>query len=131
MVFDRELCFVNGATLNDFPGGSLGGAIDLGAAHQLLGRQTYVAVACFQDMTATGNPDIHLGLEFSDDAAFSVPIAVPLSLPGLGKGDFTAGSVIAARSPLYSKRYVRFVLDTDIDVTCAGITAGFVTDANG
>jgi hypothetical protein len=129
MIFDRELCFVYEGEIQDFPGGPVGDVIDLGADKQLYGRDSYVAIQCFQDMTATGDPVVKLGLEFSEDKEFTDPVAVPLSLPELSKENFKAGRVIVARSPLYSNRFVRLLLDTDIDVTCAKFNAGFVLDA--
>ena len=128
MIFDRELCFVFEGKIQDFAGGPVGDVIDLGADRQLHGRESFVAVKCFEDMTATGDPVIKLGLEFSDDEEFTDPVTVPLSLPELAKEDFKAGSLVGARSPLYSKRYVRLVLDADGDVTCAEFNAGFVLD---
>ena len=128
MFFDRELCFAFEGKIQDFAGGAVGDFIDLGADKQLHGRESFVAVKCFEDMTATGEPVIKLGLEFSDDKEFLDPVYVPLSLPEMEKDDFKAGALVGARSPLYSKRFVRLAIDTDIDVTCAKFTAGFVLD---
>jgi hypothetical protein len=87
-----------------------------------------VAIACEQDMTATGTPTINLSLEFSDDDTFTSPVDVPLSLPTLGKGDFAKGKVVGALAPLFSLRWVRLKMTTSAALACAGITAGFVLD---
>ena len=79
MIFDRELCFIYQDSITAFSGGVVGDALDLGAPNQTgQGRNSYVAIVCEQDMTATGNPVITLSLEFSEESGFSSPIAVPL-----------------------------------------------------
>jgi hypothetical protein len=129
MIFDRELCFIYEGSITAFTGGTVGGALDLGAPNQTgKGRNSYVAVACETDMTATGSPVIGLSLEFSEDAAFTSPVSVPLSLPPLGKGDFAKGKVVGALSPLFALRYVRLAMDTTLSLACSGMTAGFVLD---
>jgi hypothetical protein len=129
MIFDKELCFLDKDELTAFSGGTVGKVLDLGAPGQTgKGRVSYVAIACEQDMTATGNPDITLSLEFSEDDAFTSPVSVPLSLPTLGKTDFAAGKVVGALSPLFALRYVRLVMDTTLDLACSAMTAGFVLD---
>jgi hypothetical protein len=129
MIFDRELCFVYEGAITAFTTGAVGDALDLGADNQTgKGRPSYVAIACDSDMTATGNPSIELSLLFSDDAAFTAPVEAPLSLPPLGKGDFAKGKVIGELAPLLAKRYVKLKITTDIALTCASFTAGFVLD---
>ena len=128
MFFDRELCFLFKDQIRDFDGGEAGCVIDLGAEGQFRGRESYVAIVCHEDLTATGSPEIKLSLRFSDDEAFIDPADVPLSLPALGKEDFKAGALVAARTPLYSKRYVKLVLECDTEVACSQMTAGIVLD---
>jgi hypothetical protein len=129
MIFDRELCFIYKGVLTAFSGGTVGDALDLGAPNQTgKGRVSYVAIACEQDMAATGNPVINLSLEFSEDAAFTTPVEVPLSLPPLAKEDFAKGKVVGALSPLFALRHVRLKMDTTLPLACTGITAGFVLD---
>jgi hypothetical protein len=129
MIFDRELCFIFKGALTAFSGGVVGDALDLGANNQTgKGRVSYVAVACEDDMTATGNPVITLDLEFSDDDLFTTSETVPLSLPPLGKEDFAAGNVVGELAPLRAKRYVRLKLTTDLALACSTMTAGFVLD---
>ena len=130
MIFDRELCFIHETKIQDFAGGVLGDPIDLGAPDQLRGRQSYVAICCGDDTTATGDPTIQFSLEFADDDTFSTPVAVPLSLPPTKKADMAKGRAIVARAPIYSRRYVRLKMDVDTAITCAAITAGFVLDAD-
>jgi hypothetical protein len=129
MIFDRELCFIYEGSLTAFTTGTVGSALDLGAPNQTgKGRNSYVAISCEADMTATGSPTISLSLEFSEDDSFTSPVAVPLSLPPLGKADFAKGKVVGALSPLFSLRWVRLKLTTSAALACAGITAGFVLD---
>ena len=109
--------------------GPVGDALDLGAPNQTgKGRDSYVAIACNEDMTATGNPTIALSLEFSEDNTFASPVSVPLSLPPLEKADFAKGKVVGALSPLLALRWVRLVLDSSAALACTSITAGFVLD---
>ena len=129
MIFDRELCFIYEGALTAFTTGTVGAARDLGAPGQTgKGRAAFVAVACDGDMTATGSPTISLSLEFSADDSFSSPVAVPLSLPPLGKGDFAKGKVVGAPAPLYSQRWVRLKMTTSAALACANVTAGLVLD---
>lgn len=129
MIFDRELCFAYKADISNFSGGAVGGVLDLGAPNQAgKGRNGYVAIACEQDMTATGNPDIKLSLEFSEDAGFTSPINIPLALPVQKKADFAKGKVVGAQAPMFALRYARLMLDTTGTLACAGLTAGFVLD---
>jgi hypothetical protein len=129
MIFDRELSFIYEGNLTAFSGGTVGEALDLGAPNQTgKGRASYVAIACQQDMTATGDPDITLSLEFSETADFAIPVAVNLALPVLRKEDFAKGKVVGALAPIYSLRYARLKMDTTETLACAGLTAGFVLD---
>jgi hypothetical protein len=129
MIFDKQLCFIDEGMITAATSGVVGSAIDLGAPNQLgKGRPAYIAVACKSDATATGNPVIKFHLEFADDAVFTTPVRVPLSLPPLAKTDLAAGSVITALAPMYSKRYVRFYLETTIALTCSTLTIGIVLD---
>ena len=129
MIFDRELCFVYEDMITSHTAGSIGIVLDLGAPNQLAkGRNSYVAIACNADMTATASPTINVSLEFSEDDSFAYPVAVPLSLPTLAKEDFAKGKVVGALSPLFSQRYVRLVLTASSAITCASLTAGFVLD---
>jgi hypothetical protein len=129
MIFDRELCFVYEGNLTGFSGGVVGEALDLGAPNQTgKGRAGYVAIACQQDMTATGDPEISLSLEFSETESFAVPVTVPLALPVLHKEDFAKGKVVGALAPLFALRYARLKMDTTATLACAGLTAGFVLD---
>ena len=129
MIFDQRLKFIDKGSLVSFAGGVVGTPLDLGAPNQIgKGRNSYVAIACGADMTATGNPSITLSLEFSEDGTFSSPVSVPLSLPTLGKGDFAAGKSVVALSPLFSLRFVRLIMETDIALACTVFTAGFVLD---
>jgi hypothetical protein len=128
MNFDRELIFVKSGKLTASEGGPVGSAIDLGTGGQLRGRPSYVAIASEGATTATGAPVISFALEFADTPDFAGAVAVPLSLPPLGKGDLAEGKAVIAPSPVYSRRYVRLSLTTDIAITCANITAGFVLD---
>lgn len=129
MIFDQQLCFIDKGELTSFTTGTVGSALDLGAPGQTgKGRPAYVAIACEEDMSATGSPVISLALEFSADDSFSSPVAVPLSLPPLGKSDFAKGKVVGAPAPLYSLRWVRLKMTTSAALACAKITAGFVLD---
>jgi hypothetical protein len=128
MIFDKELTFIDAGKLEAFTGGVLGDPLDLGADGQFLGRQAYVAVCCGDDTTATGNPEILFSLEFADDASFAGSVKVPLSLPPLGKEDMAKGASVIARLPLYSKRFVRLHMGTDIELACSNITAGITLD---
>jgi hypothetical protein len=129
MIFDRELCFIHEGPITAFSGGVIGDPLDLGAPNQTgKGRPSYVAIACQDDTTATGNPVITLSLEFSEDEAFTTPVPVPLSLPTLKKEDLAKGSCVVALSPMFALRYVRLILETDIDIACSTMTAGFVLD---
>jgi hypothetical protein len=129
MIFDKQLCFVDGERLTAVASGVIGGVIDLGAPGQTgKGRPGYIAVACHEDTTATGSPVISLSLEFSEAAAFSSPVRVPLSTPPLSKADLAKGSVVTAPNPLFSLRYVRFYLTTSVTLTCLVPTIGFVLD---
>ena len=129
MIFDRELCFVYEGMISGHTTGQVGDVLDLGAPNQLgKGRNSYVAIACKEDMTATGNPTIGLSLEFSEDEVFTSPISVPLSLPNLEKSDFAKGKVVGALSPMFSLRYVRLVLKASAAIACTSFTAGFVMD---
>ena len=130
MIFDRKLCFIDKKKIQDFAGGVLGDVLDLGAPDQLRGRQSYIAICCGDDTTATGDPAISFAMEFSNDEAFTDPVRVPLSLPPIKKADMAKGKAVIARSPIYSQRYVRLVMDTATPITCAEITAGFVLDAD-
>ena len=129
MIFDRQLTFINEQKIQDVDSGVIGDAIDLGAGNQLWGRQSFVVIACGDDTTGTGEPEISFSLEFADDAAFSSPVKVPLSFPPIKKADMAKGSALSARSPMYSKRFVRLYMDTTVPITCSDITAGFVLDA--
>ena len=128
MIFDLQLTFIDKGKLESFDGGVLGDALDLGAGGQFKGRQAFVAVCCGDDTTATGEPEILFSLEFADDASFASSVKVPLSLPPLGKADMAKGKDVIARLPLYSKRFVRLHLGTDIELVCSDITAGIVLD---
>jgi hypothetical protein len=128
MQFDKELTFIDKGKLESFSGGVLGDALDMGAGGQFKGRQAFVAVCCGDDTTATGEPEIFFSLEFADDATFTQSVKVPLSLPPLGKADMAKGESVIARLPLYSKRFVRLHLGTDIELVCSNITAGIVLD---
>jgi hypothetical protein len=128
MIFDRQLCFVAGSAFTAVTSGVVGDPVDLGTARALDGRQSYIVIENARDATATGSPAITFGLEFSDDAEFTSPVEVPLSLPVLGKADLAAGKILIAPSPLGSKRFVRLVIDSTIALTCAKITAGIVLD---
>jgi hypothetical protein len=129
LIFDQKLKFIDNGTLTAFNGGVVGSVLDLGAPNQLgKGRVSYVAITCSADMAATGDPSITLSLEFSEDGTFSPPVSVPLSLPVLRKGDFVEGKAVVALAPLYSLRYVRLVMETDIQLACSTFTAGFVLD---
>ena len=76
MIFDRELCFIHETKIQNLDEGVLGEPIDLGAPDQLRGRQSYIAICCGDDTTATGDPTISFSLEFSDDDTFSTPVSV-------------------------------------------------------
>jgi hypothetical protein len=129
MIFDKKLCFIDKGSITAFSGGPVGDPLDLGAPNQTgKGRVSYVGIACEKDMTATGNPDINLSLEFSEDSTFTSPVSVPLSLPTLGKDDFAKGQVVGALSPLFALRWVRLVMDTTLPLACTSMTAGFVLD---
>jgi hypothetical protein len=129
MIFDKQLCFIDKGDLTAFEGGAVGSALDLGAPNQTgKGRVCYVAIACEEDMTATGNPGITLALEFSDAAGFSSPVSVPLPLPELHKADFAKGKVVGCLAPLSALRYVRLVMEPTAAIACASLTAGFVLD---
>jgi hypothetical protein len=129
MIFDRELCFAYKTMLTGFGGGVVGEKLDLGAPNQTgKGRASYVAIACEEDMTATGNPEISLALEFSETEDFASPTVAPLALPALHKADFAKGKVVGAVAPLYALRWARLVLTTESALACASVTAGFVLD---
>ncbi|MDR1377766.1 MAG: hypothetical protein LBJ36_01750 [Synergistaceae bacterium] len=129
MIFDQNLKFINKGELMAFNGGAVGNTLDLGAPNQLgKGRNSYVVVTCGEDMTATGEPKMKLSLEFSENEMFSPSVLVPLSLPPLKKENFAKGKNVIALAPMYSLRFVRLVLETDIQLACSVITAGFVLD---
>ena len=128
MWFDKELTFIDKGKLESFDGGVVGDPIDLGASGQFKGRQAFVAVCCGDDTTATGEPKISYSLEFADDSTFTNSVMVPLSLPPLAKADMAKGEAVIARLPLYSKRWVRFNIDTDIELVCSNISVGITLD---
>jgi hypothetical protein len=130
MIWDKELLFIDKGMLTAFSSGAVGDPLDLGARKQMAeGLQSWIAVSCLDDVTATGDPAITLALEFSDDDVFAAPVVVPLSLPPLAKEDMAEGALIFAPAPLYSKRFVRLTLDSTIDLACSRMTAGIVLGA--
>ncbi len=130
MIRDLELTFIRNEALTDFAGGVLGTPIDIGTAGAVKGRQSFVAITCGADMTATGDPTISFKLESSETPDFAVAVAIPLSLPPKKKADFGEGMGVAARMPCeVTGRYLRLLMEPSAPVTCAEITAGIVLDA--
>ncbi|MDR1650743.1 MAG: hypothetical protein LBR87_03055 [Synergistaceae bacterium] len=127
MIKDRELCFIYEGSVTASTGGVQGSAIDLGPGG-FRGRDSYVFIESLADTTATGSPTISFTLEFSDDAAFASPAAVPLSTPVLGKGDLAKGKVVLARAPLHGGRFVRLKMTASAAITCSKFTAGIILD---
>lgn len=114
MIFDKELMFVEKENMQNVETGTLGRVLDLGAPEQGKGRPSWVAMVFKADTTATGDPDMSFALETSNEANFSMPRVIPLSLP----------------TPLCIERYVRLKLTTASPITCTGMEAGFVLDIN-
>lgn len=131
MIFDKELMFVEKENMQNVDTGTLGRVLDLGAPEQGKGRPSWVALVFKSDTTATGDPDMSFALETSDEANFSTPRVIPLSLPTpVKKTDMKAGMCLCAPTPLCIERYVRLKLTTASPITCTGMEAGFVLDIN-
>lgn len=128
MIFDAKLMFLNEEAIQDFSGGELGKALDLGVPSQMRGRPCYVAIQCADNTTATGDPEISFALETSGTEDFLEVTTIPLSIPKMKKGDLKAGAAFFAPCPLYSLRFVRLVLETSLPITCAELSAGIVLD---
>lgn len=130
MYGDLELTFINKQELTDFSGGVLGTPIDIGTPGAVKGRQSFIAITCGADMTATGDPTIAFKLESSETDDFAVAVAIPLSLPPKKKADLGEGMGVMARMPYeVTGRYLRLLMEPSAPVTCAEITAGIVLDA--
>ena len=128
MRFDKELMFVDEEALQDAGTGVLGDPVDLGAAGQGKGRQSFVAICCDDDTTATGDPEISFALETADAEDFLQAKTIPLALPPLKKEDLGAGKCVYSPVPLYLERHVRLTMTTSSAITCAGFSAGIVLD---
>ncbi len=105
MYFDKELMFVDAKALQDANSGVLGQKIDFGAGGQGKGRQSYVAVCCGSDTTATGSPDISFKLESSPTEDFLTSKDIALSFGPLKKTDLAEGKCVFAPFPLVVDRF--------------------------
>ena len=134
MIFDKELMFVedDGTPRNNVTTGSMGRVLDLGVGGWGKGRKGFVALAFRSDTTATGDPEIKLSLHTSAEESFTAPVTIPLSLPTpLKKEMMKEGMSLAAPLPVAGlERYVKLWLETDLPLTCTGLEAGLVLDAN-
>ena len=127
MIFDKELMFIDGGNLQNATSVT-SGFLDLGTEKAFFGRVVYLVVAPKSDLTATGNPDITLSLEFADTAAFGN--SVTTAFPVLKKADFERGKVFCQPIPFVKGRFVRLkiaVSGTD-GIACAELDAGIALD---
>ena len=134
MIFDYELMFVDDSagTKKNVSSGVLGNVLDLRAKGQGKGFDARIAVAFSSDTTATADPEIQFSIETSDTSKFTKSATIPLMFPvPLKKADLTEGTVLASPLPKVGlDRYVRLKIGVDSPITCVGIKAGFVLDAN-
>jgi len=128
MIFDLKLIFSDKLAIESFTSGVIGLPIDLGAAGQGKGRDSYVAICCDEELTATGAPEITFTLETSETEDFKVVTELPLSLPKLLKEDLAKGAAWFAPTPLYLKRWVRLNAESSLAIACTSLSTGFVLD---
>ena len=130
MYKDNHLVFADREELRDFDGGVIGKAIDLGHENRGgEGHPFYFVLSCSGEMTGTGEPEIDLKLESSNDREFSAGVVTHVLYKELKKGDFgPSGRLLAQPCPLGMKRFVRLSLDTSLPLACAELTAMLTFD---
>jgi hypothetical protein len=126
MYTDLNLIFCDHTELTAFTGGTVGEVVDLNVEKRLgEGHPFYIYVAAGAELTATGNPDITIELETSNDSAFATDVITHPLFPTLHKADFgSKGTPLAAPCPFGTKRYARINMTAASALACGDLSIG-------